>query len=58
MIHAKYIGEIEFLQGESALIQPTDDPTVIKVQVDRFEHPWSHGWHLSLAKEWRPDPDE
>lgn len=56
-IHATYVGTDPLLTKETALVQGTSDPTIIIVQVDRFEHPWSHGWHSTPTKDWRPDRD-
>ena len=38
------------LIGESALGQHIDG--VFKVQVNRFDHPWSHGWHETPREEY------
>lgn len=54
MKHYKYVGDnmrtIVILSGETALGHEING--VFKVQVDRFEHPWSHGWHDTYREEW------
>lgn len=48
----EYVGNDDFLKGETALgtIRIADGEFV--VQVDRFDHPWSHGWHVTPEKDW------
>ncbi len=38
------------LSGETAMGQWKDDKFV--VQVNRFDHPWSHFWHETPRQEW------
>ena len=49
----EYIGQDPSLKGETALgtIRMRDAEFV--VQVDRFDHPWSHGWHATPEKDWQ-----
>ena len=51
----RYIGADDFLTGETALGKIIDDK--FQVQVDRFEHPWSHFWHETPEAEWEQLPD-
>ena len=46
----RYVGSDTLLIGETAVGQMLGG--VFKVQVDRFDHPWSHGWHETLADDW------
>lgn len=50
MFHYRYIGADDFLTGETALGQEIDG--VFKVQVNRIEHPWAHGWHETPCEQW------
>jgi len=53
MNHYRYIGDDDFLVGKTALGRMIDG--VFKVQVDRFDHPWSHYWHESPEEQWEKD---
>jgi hypothetical protein len=46
----RYIGSDPSLVGETAIGQMVDG--VFKVQVDRFDHPWSHFWHETPKGDW------
>jgi hypothetical protein len=46
----KYVGTDPFLIGEEAIGRMIDG--VFKIQVHRFNHPWSHGWHETLKEDW------
>ena len=50
MLRYRYIGSNPFLYDETALGQIVSG--VFKVQVDRFDHPWSHLWHITPEKDW------
>jgi len=51
MKHYRYTGNERLHLGTTALGQTIGG--VFKVQVDRFEHPWSHGWHETPADDWK-----
>ncbi len=51
MIRYRYIGLEEFLKGETALGK-WGRGLKFYVQVDRFDHEWSHGWWLTDADDW------
>ncbi len=53
---AVYVGPIESMKGMTALAKLYLD--CIEVQVDKFEHPMSHGWHTFLKSNWEFTPDE
>jgi hypothetical protein len=55
MKHYRYIGADDFLVGQTALGLEIDG--VFKVQVDRFAHLWSHGWHETPRGDWREMDD-
>ena len=46
----RYVGSDTLLIGETAVGQMLGG--VFKVQVDRFEHPWSHHWHETPPSDW------
>lgn len=49
-----YVGTDPSLQGARAiLIRPYRSPRYVRVQVTPITHKWSHGWHKSLARDWR-----
>ena len=51
----KYIGSDDFLVDETALGKWTASGT-FRIQVDRFEHPYSHGWHRAIERHWEEIP--
>lgn len=46
----RYIGDDVQLRDCTALGRKSIDE--FRVQVDSFDHPWSHGWHLSPESDW------
>lgn len=56
MKHYEYIGDNILLILATALGQ--EDDGVFKVQVDEFQHPWSHGWHETPREDWCEMPGE
>lgn len=38
--------------GETALLRITEGSSLVLVQMDKFDHPHSHGWHDYPAKLW------
>ena len=53
MKHYRYIGAEPSLVGTTALGQMIGgELQVFKVQVDRFDHPWSHFWWETLEADW------
>ena len=53
--HYRYVGVGPFLAaGETALGRVRPGTRIFEVQVDRFEHPWSHGWHETSICDWEP----
>lgn len=52
----EYVGDDILLIWTTALGQEIDG--VFKVQVDKFEHSWSHGWHETPREDWREMPSE
>ena len=50
-----YTGKEDFLLNETALGRIVDGK--FKVQVDRFDHEYSHGWWEQKEEDWTPmDP--
>lgn len=47
---AVYVGPLDDMKGMTALAKQYED--CIEVQVDKFEHPMSHGWHTFLKSNW------
>lgn len=52
---AVYVGPLEDMKGLTALAKQYID--CIEVQVDKFDHPMSHGWHTFLSSNWKFTPD-
>lgn len=52
---AVYVGPIEDMKGLTALAKLYAG--CIEVQIDKFDHPLSHGWHTFLKSNWEFTPD-
>lgn len=53
---AVYVGPLDDMKGLTALAKQYLD--CIEVQIDKFEHPMSHGWHTFLSSNWEFTPDD
>ncbi len=53
---AVYVGPLEDMKGLTALAKQYID--CVEVQVDKFDHPMSHGWHTFLSSNWEFTPDD
>ena len=49
----EYTGESEKLIGQTALGKFDSDGS-FAVQVDKFDHEWSHKWHKTPICDWKP----
>lgn len=55
MIQGKYIGKLNNLQNETALLSDSSDDSMYFVQFDNIELTYAHGWHLFKKSDFQID---